>query len=316
MKISLRMKFLIPTIFFITIATITTVLFTGHSMKNIVLAEIEKSTLSKLRDTVLISLTTMMDAGVIRQSKASFLQQMAHTADLRVIRSTVLDKAYGKGTDDELPKDGYEQEVMAQGVSKVFVEGAFIRGIYPYIAKRNEMGRNCLSCHDVPEGTVLGAISIKVPLGESFARIRINQYVYAAIGLSVSILLIILMLILAKSIFKPLEKMTEQICKVTKGDLSISFDHCSDDELGTLSLSMSEMIKIYRNLISKISVSSANLGTVVDKLSLEGIDGNILVVSDATSKNEGRERNAIQEFELLKTTSKELKVLADGYILS
>ena len=315
MKISLRLKFLIPAIFFITVATIITVVFTGYSMKRIVLAEIEKSTLSKLRDTVLISLTTMMDAGVIRQSKASFLQQMAYTADLRVIRSTVLDKDYGKGTDDERAKDGYEAEVLAKGVAKVFVDGAFIRGIYPYVAKKNEMGRNCLGCHKVAEGTVLGAISIRVPIGDSFARIRQNEYIYAALGISVSLLLIISVLVFARSIFRPLEKMTQQICEVTKGNLSIAFVHCSDDELGTLSLSMNEMIKIYRNLITKISVSASNMVTLVDKLSLKGDDNNILTVSDATGTKEEMELNVAKEFELLKTTSKELKGLTAGYIL-
>jgi len=109
---------------------------------------------------------------------------MQTVVDLRVIRSEILDKDYGKANAEDYAADTLDREVIEKGAERIVLEGDFIRGVYPYIAKEKFMGKNCLSCHNVKEGTVLGAISIRVPLRESFDRIRALQYFYGFLGLS------------------------------------------------------------------------------------------------------------------------------------
>lgn len=64
------------------------------------------------------------------------------------------------------------------------------------------MGKNCLSCHNVKEGTVLGAISIKIPLTRSFATIRSSSNLYLGVGNSL------------QSIVESVQKVRDQITQI------------------------------------------------------------------------------------------------------
>lgn len=156
--VSLKSKIMVPIAVQVTVGIVITIFVTTSRTKSIVIDEAKNTTLTGYRDTVLNALTTMMLNGTFKESKGQFLEQMSHIADVHVIRAEVLDKDYGKSKPEEYPKDAVEKEVVEKGTERVFLEGEYIRGIYPYIAKSNYMGKNCLSCHNVKEGTVLGAI--------------------------------------------------------------------------------------------------------------------------------------------------------------
>ena len=283
---SLKWKMLLPIISCVTIGVMVTVFVVGYSARKIVIAEIEHSTMLKLRDTVLISMTTMMSSGNIKESKTPFINQMKQTANLKVIRSNALDKDYGKGTDGEYAQDQYEREVIGKGVAKVLFDGDTIRGIYPYIAGKNNMGKNCLECHNVTEGTVLGAIDIRIPLTDSLSRIRNYQYLFGAMGLLGTLLLTTFIYFLARYIFTPLEALTRNVSEVKNGNLAISFNHQSGDEIGILSSSMNEMVKGLRDLIGQIYASSNSIVSVVENLSQE---------SKKVSEGSEREINQIMQ---------------------
>jgi methyl-accepting chemotaxis protein len=268
-KVSLRWKMIVPIIVCVIMGVTVTIFVTGYSARKIVITEIENSTMIKLRDMVLISMTTMMSSNCIKESKSSFITQMKQTADLKVVRSRALDKDYGKGADEEYAQDQQEKEVIDKGVTKILQEGATIRGIYPYIAHSNSLGENCLKCHNVPEGTVLGAVDIRVSLTDSLSRIRNYQYLYGALGILGTILMTAFIYILARYVFSPLEALTGNVYEVKNGNLAISFNHQSGDEIGTLSSSMNEMVQAFRTLIGNISASSNNLVSVINNLSLE-----------------------------------------------
>ncbi len=168
--------------FFVAVGIAITTVVTGYKTEAIVVNEVAHSTLTGYRDTVFNALTTMMLAGNIKETKGPFLEQMQSIVNLRVIRSEILDKDYGREDINNYASDSIEKEVIEKGVERVVLEGNYIRGVYPYIARSNSMGKNCLNCHAVSEGTVLGAVSIKIPLTESFGRIKSMQYLYIALG--------------------------------------------------------------------------------------------------------------------------------------
>jgi PAS domain S-box-containing protein len=182
-NIFLRRKIVSPVIIIVAVGIILSVVVTTVNSKRVIMDEVEKSTLPAYRDTVFDALATMMTNGTIKKSKGPFLAQMTYIADLRVIRADSLDKDYGKGGPDDYAKDNIEKEVIKTGVERVVIEGEYIRGVYPYIAKADFMGNKCLSCHVVSAGTVLGAISIKIPLNASFAKIRSLRNLYFGLGL-------------------------------------------------------------------------------------------------------------------------------------
>ena len=47
-----------------------------------------------------------------------------------------------------------------------------MRAVIPIIASKNYLGKDCLMCHIVPEGTVLGAVSMKISLDRANKAVR------------------------------------------------------------------------------------------------------------------------------------------------
>ena len=232
--------------------------------RELVIDEATTGTMHGDRDTVLNAMTTAMVNGNIKEFKTPFLDQMRSIADIRVIRADAVDKDYGKGSPDDYPKDEIEKEVLGKGEEKVMIEGEYLRGVYPYVGRANFMGKNCLSCHDVKEGTVLGAISITLPLTRSFAHIRSMRNLYIGLGL-IGILTVTVMVILIVNFFlKPLSYLTEKVRQLSDGDLRTEIAYSAKDEIGVLAQSMNKMIESFNRIIRNIVTSTGEVVSSVD----------------------------------------------------
>ncbi|BCB96196.1 hypothetical protein JZK55_11180 [Dissulfurispira thermophila] len=264
--VSLKNKVVVPIAVMVTIGIIVTIIVTTGRTKDIVIDEAKNTTLTGYRDTVLNALTTMMITGNIKEAKTPFLEQMSHVADVHVIRAEVLDNDYGKGKPEEYPKDTLEREVIDKGIEKVFLDGEHLRGIFPYIAKSNYMGRNCLNCHNVKEGTVLGAISIKIPLIRSFATIRSARNLYFGLGLIGILSVTVAIFFLVTIAFRPLSQLIEKVRQLSEGDLTATIDYDNKDEIGALAHDMNRMIKSFNSMINSILTASNNVVSTVDIL--------------------------------------------------
>ncbi len=264
--LSLKWKVAVPMIIMVACGIIITVFVTTINTKRIVIAEVRHSTLQGYRDTILNTLTTMMLTGNIKDAKGPFLEQMTHIVDVRIIRTDALDKDYGKGAENEYAKDDIEKAVIEKGSERIVVEGEHIRGVYPYIAKSNFMGKNCLSCHNVKEGTVLGAISIKVPLTESLGMIMTSRNLYFGLGLMGILSVAAGITLLVGTALKPLFTLKKRVDEITNGDLTVNIEAENKDEIGMLAGDMSKMVQSFNNMIKNILGVSGNVVSSVDIL--------------------------------------------------
>lgn len=117
------------------------------------------------------SLTSFMVMGVI-DKRDTFLEQIRKTKNLeylRVIRGEAVVRQFGKGMEDERAVTPLEKEVLKTGRIKERLFESKERVIYelviPYRAS-SKGGVNCLQCHNVKEGEVLGAVSLAIDLTE------------------------------------------------------------------------------------------------------------------------------------------------------
>jgi methyl-accepting chemotaxis protein len=264
--ISIKWKIAIPIIFCVFIGIVVTVIVTGDRTESIVVEELKKSTLNGYKDTILNSLTTMMLSENFRENKASFLEQMKHFVDLRVIRSESLDKEYGKGSQWEYPLDAIEKDAVEKGVETVIVEGNFLRGVYPYTAKSNVMGKNCLSCHHVREGEPLGAISIKIPIDKAFSRIRNLQYMYIGLGLAGVIGITFVILFIVKAIHRPVDELIEKVHKISEGQIEVPLDLEGKDEVALMSKNVKRIIEYFSSMINSIILTTSKVVPIIDVL--------------------------------------------------
>ena len=264
--LSLTWKVAIPLIIMVSVGITITIFVTTGNTRRIVMDEARQTTLPAYRDTVLNTLTTMMILGNIKEAKGPFFEQMTHIADIRVIRTDNLDKVFGKGGPDEYAQDDIEKEVINKGAEQIVIEGESMRGVYPVIAKSDFMGKNCLSCHNVAEGTVIAAISIKIPLVESFGKIQSSRNLYFVLGLMGILAVAIAIIVMVRRSLKPLVALKGKVDEITNGDLRVNIKAETRDEVGMLAENMNRMVQSFNDMINNIVGSSNSVISSVDIL--------------------------------------------------
>lgn len=92
-----------------------------------------------------------------------------------------------------------------------------------------------------------------IPEGDIYGSLYRTAIIYIVIGIAFLILGIVIVNAVIRVQVKPLRKLSEEAKKLAAGDLSISFDYDSNDEIGVLCRSFSECTKITCGYISDIS---------------------------------------------------------------
>lgn len=229
-------------------------------------------------------LTGMMITGSIAQ-RSVFLDQIRdsnHIEALKVLRGHPLVLQFGSGHAGELPETAAERAVLDSG--KPYFEiidsadgSEKLRAILPAIALENYLGKNCLNCHKVAPGTVLGAVSMEISL------VRANQTVrvFAASALAAAAVLCIPLVLfiwyfITGWVTRPLRRMTDGLIHVAAGDLEETspLRRAGEDEIGQATDAFNRVMDKARELLSEQRMSR-----IVFENSLEGI-----IVTDAGSK--------------------------------
>nr|MDA8388786.1 methyl-accepting chemotaxis protein [Nitrospiraceae bacterium] len=266
-NISLKWKTALPIIILVALGVIMTIFVTGYETQKLALDQERESTLHGYRDTVLNALTTMMMAGGnFNQQEANFLGQMGNIADVKVIRGDGVSGQYGAGSGSVSP-DSVDDDVLKTGIEKVVIDGDYIRGVYPYVASSNYMGRNCLSCHNVKQGDVLGVVSIKAPLKASFDRIRSLQGLFALLGLLGILALGGITFSIVERTHRPLGKLIEELKDVAAQNSGMTvLEEKGGDEIIRLTKSVYAIIRVFSDMVNSIMLSTSKILPVIDIL--------------------------------------------------
>jgi methyl-accepting chemotaxis protein len=263
---SIKWKLAWPIIVMVVAGIAITTVVTGYFARRVVLHEVEHSTMAGYRDTILNTLTTSMLAGDINKTKGPFIEQMKTIADLQVFRSEAVNKDFGKGDNSDAKTDDLDREVMRTGLEQVVLEGETFRGVFPYIAKADFMGKNCLGCHKVKEGTVLGVISIRVPLKDSFGRIRTMQTIFVALGLLGVVTMSITVLVLVHFTTKPIKTLIHQMVRVSEGYTDMDLRVEGGDEIAQMSQNLDMVIRYFSKMLHTIIDATAGIAPAIKKV--------------------------------------------------
>jgi methyl-accepting chemotaxis protein len=114
-----------------------------------------------------------------KKSRAQFIQKMGaseNVKDMRVIRGKGIDDEFDGGLPQERAVDEMDRRVLASGVAESVLgskdDDAWLRTVVPFIAKKNFRTIDCLECHGVDEGAVVGAASVTIDIKGDMAMIR------------------------------------------------------------------------------------------------------------------------------------------------
>ena len=235
-----------------------------------------KSFSLSMHESTLAGLTGMMITGTIGQREVLLdqIKQLAVIRDLSVIRGAAVTRLYGPGTaKDQLPRDQVEEQVLATGREFVEVQsdasGEFLRVVRPAKASKNYLGKDCIECHQVPEGTVLGAIAMKISLDQVNAAVSAQRLksLLAALVLSLPLLAFIYLFI-RNVVTKPLEQMVDGLRDIAKGegDLTRRLEARSHDEIGAAATAFNDMMAKMAALVRHVSDSASEVSVAAREL--------------------------------------------------
>ena len=132
-----------------------------------------------IHQMTLAGLTGMMITGTV-PLRALFLDQikaMHQIESLKVIRGDAVVGQFGPGLEGETDADPVERAVLDGREAYYAVESGSdgverLRAVIPARALENYLGKTCTNCHNVPVGTVLGAVSMEISLASASESTR------------------------------------------------------------------------------------------------------------------------------------------------
>jgi methyl-accepting chemotaxis protein len=224
------------------------IVWQGYTSRQAALEQAQDFSLS-MHNATMAGLTGMMVTGTVGQRDVFLdqIKQLGSIRDVRVLRGENVSKLFGPGNaKSEATPDALEMQVMQSGKETIEVQndqtGEYLRAVRPMIAMKNSLGKDCTACHLVPEGTVLGAVSMKVSLDKVNAGLADQRWksILAAILTSIPVLLLIYPFI-HKVVTRPLEQGVAVARGIAAGDLSQSIAVNSNNEVGELQRALQEM---------------------------------------------------------------------------
>jgi methyl-accepting chemotaxis protein len=230
-----------------------------------------------MHEATMAGLTGMMLTGTVGQREVFLdqIKQLSIIRDLRVIRGEAVTKLFGPGNAKDVHElDAIEKQVFASG--KEFIEvqsdakGEFLRVTRPALASKNYLGKDCIMCHQVAEGTPLGVVSMKITLDQVNAAVSAQRIKSLLAAFVVSIpLLVFIWLFIRNFVTTPLEKMVSGLRDIAsgEGDLTRRLEVRSNDEIGQASTAFNQMMEKFSGLVHQVGESASQVSSASRELS-------------------------------------------------
>ncbi len=243
----------------------TTIFFFHHDEKELAKHFIERN-LESLALNYFDSVNTMMLTGTIanRQIIQNKILSQDDIIEAKIIRADSVNKVFGPGYPDQVVKNTFEQDGLSgTRAFKQFEQDGkrMMSFIMPIKASADYRGTNCLTCHQVNENEILGAVKLTYDLSsvdqditESISKAALLQIVITFICFTV------LSFTIKKLIFFRLKRLSNTIKSVAEElDLNKEISVNYHDELGAVSSALNSMMKKFKQSFMSISHASQQL---------------------------------------------------------
>lgn len=215
-------------------------------------------------EIVRVHLTESMINGVI-DKRENFLRRLVEVQGLksaRVIRSPEVEKQFGKGLIQESAVDDLERQVISEGKPRFEVikqgDETVFRGTIPYIATANG-NPNCLQCHQVSEGAVLGAVSMSMSIEGLRDKALLTV---AGIGVAVAFFALLLVFLLRR-LLRPISDtaiaVEDAVQRALRGDFKAHVEKKTNDEIGQIATDMNRLLTFLDDGLNRIGTNVARL---------------------------------------------------------
>ena len=191
----------------------------------------------------LLALNSMMLTGMIKDQTARsvFFNRMAEqkgVEDFHLVRDSALRNQFGPGLDEEQQGDALDRLAAETGTVQTAISRhgkQSLRVVVPFVAGKESYSVDCLQCHHVPDGTVLGTISLQVNLQAEYSKIQQFSSVLLAGQILLQLVLFFLIRWFILSITKSVVDLESAMLHIKANeDFSKRVDVHGNDEIGQI----------------------------------------------------------------------------------
>lgn len=252
---------------------------------------------NNVNQMTLAGLTGMMITGTIAQRQV-FLDQikaMDQIEFLKVIRGDAVARQFGPGFEGEGVSGPGELSVLQSGKPDyAIVRGVGgeerLRVVIPAIAQTDYLGKNCVACHKVPVGTVLGAISMEISLAKSAQATRIFSRNAFLAGAAVCVpLALFIWLFISRMVSRPLARMTEGLNQIVDGNIedSAGLPVVRVDEVGITTQAFNLVLTKVHELLRQQRLSRMVFDNSLEGITVTDTANRIIMVNSAFTATTG-----------------------------
>ncbi|MCR6630982.1 MAG: diguanylate cyclase [Magnetospirillum sp.] len=238
-------------------------------------------------EIVRVHLTESMINGVIdkRESFLKRLMEVQGLASARVVRSPLVVQQFGQGFSEEKPTDDIESQVLRDGKPQYQIletdDDTLIRGTIPFIAT-DRGSPNCLECHHVQEGMVLGAVTMQV----SIQALKQKAMLTVAGIVGVVVLFAGLTFMLVRRTVQPIaftaHNVEVAVQRALRGDFKAKVKQLTEDEIGQIAGDMNRLLGFLDDGLTRIGDNVARLTNKTTKPDENQLDATIAMVDGLT----------------------------------
>ncbi|MFI8740575.1 methyl-accepting chemotaxis protein [Stutzerimonas zhaodongensis] len=247
--------------------------YSAGSEKQLILHVVEQQT-KDTADSYFDSINTMMLTGTMGQREVLRDKILARPGviDARIVRGEPVTKLFGPGFEHQAPKDELDRRALAGDATVEVSDGAngrVLTVINPIHAQQDYRGTNCLTCHQVPQNTVMGAVRISYDLSALDGEVHRNILTSAVIqALLLLAGLIVMGYIIRRVIISRINEMRHTMEAMTADeDLSRTVAVHAQDEVGAMGTAFNRMIFKFRNSLEAVAAVTHQLGEVSNRVS-------------------------------------------------
>ena len=228
-------------------------------------------------DGVLNGLNMLMINGIISSpdQRQLYIKKMSASEgvlSLRVMRNKPVQDQFGAGLPEEQPIDDMDRNALLSAKlqnSLQMLDGKHtLRVVVPFIAKKEFRGTNCLTCHNVAEGTVNGAASITLDLETQYAEILKAKYFLWGVLLFVQIFLYFVLGWLISFVVRPAHQLKSDLLKLGSGDFTGEICVYGNDEIGSIARSAFQVNVDLGKLIGDVKSSAMHLSSTAQRVAM------------------------------------------------
>ena len=272
-QISVQAKINLALLVVFALVLSASLLYAAVTEKRLVLQVVEHQT-KDAADSYFDSINTMMLTGTMAQREVLRNKILARPGviDARIVRGELVSKVFGPGFEHQAPADLLDRRALAgEAIIEVTEgkQGRVLTVINPIHAEKDYRGTNCLTCHQVPEDAVMGAVRITYDLSALDGEVDRNILVSAGIQLLLLLAgLLVMSYIIRRVVISRINAMRHTMEEMTAHeDLSRAVVIRAEDEVGAMGHAFNRMIGKFRDSLEAVAGVTRQLGEVSDRVS-------------------------------------------------